>query len=907
MDNQLLTMKLYAPPLRPGLVHRLRLLEKMNMGLQDGKRLTLITAPAGYGKTTIALEWLANLDRTYSWLSLDRADNHPYQFLTYLIAALGQVDEKVRQVLESILKEQTEQDEATRVHSLLTALVNQLAKIQTPLILVLDDYHTITDLAVHEALGFILEHQPPHMHLVIATRQDPLLPLSRLRTRGQLTEIRLGELRFTQEETNQFLNETMKLGLLPDEIVALEVRTEGWIAGLQLAALSLSELSAGSQTPIDADARSKYILAFAGDDRHVVDYLLDEVLSHQPEEVQRFLLNTSVLNRLSGPLCDALLEDQEQSSQQLLESLEHSNLFIIPLDNRRQWYRYHHLFADLLSSRLQSTNPDQVTALHHRARKWFESANMIADAVDHALLAEDFDSALRLIEEIAGTSIWTSGELPVLLNWSKRLPEEVLMSRPRLSLYCARALFFNGQIDMADGYLQEAEKALRARGQNDGSMDEVWGVLYTNQATVRAMYGDSEVALELANRAKTLIPKMDVSTQARIAHAVGMAAYLQGNLKEAEVAFSEAIQLAQEVNNRNLRLDVIACLALTQILSGRLREAERLCQNVLDMEFQNQYIPTTCAIIFALALIKYEQNELVQAQQMIGTSIQLAQEASWLHILWQAYLLQSQIQQAMGESQKARQAIRHAEQVAARYRIPRVSRIIAAYQAKFYLTEGNLEAAVHWVEAYEGRAAAEKLRDFEELTRSRILLSRGNYSESLSVLNCTLEKAKAAGRIASLIEAKILRAQVLEARGECEAGIESMTQAVALAEPEGFVRVFLDQGKRTADLLSRIRQMKILANVMSYSWKLLEALNEKGLVDSPQITLNVLVEPLSERELEVLHLIADGLSNPEIAARLYLSVNTLRAHTTHIYQKLDVHSRMQAVARAKELGLLHPE
>jgi LuxR family maltose regulon positive regulatory protein len=903
MGNQLLTMKLYAPPLRPGLVHRLRLLEKMSLGLQEGKRLTLITAPAGYGKTTLALEWLASLDQAHSWLSLDRTDNHPLQFLTYLVAALGKVEETVKQELEPFLRAQTEQDEAARVHSLLLALVNQLAKIQTSFILVLDDYHTITDLAVHEALGFILEHQPPQMHLVIVTRQDPLLPLSKLRTRGQLTEIRLGELRFTQEETNQFLNETMKLGLLPDEIVALEVRTEGWIAGLQLAALSLSELPPGSQTPLDAAARSKYILAFAGDDRHVVDYLLDEVLSRQPEEIQRFLLNTSVLDRLSGPLCDALLEDQEQSSQQLLERLERSNLFIIPLDNRRHWYRYHHLFADLLSSRLQSTNPDQVTVLHHRARKWFESANMFADAVDHALLAEDFDNALRLIEEIAGASIWVSGELPVLLNWSKRLPEEVLMSRPRLSLYCARALFFNGQIDMADRYLQQAETALCARGQNDGSMDEVWGILYTNQATVRAMCGDSEVALELANRAKTLIPKTDVSTRARIAHAVGMAAHLQGDLREAELAFSEAVQLAHQVNNRNLWLDVIACLALTQILSGRLREAEHLCQNILDTEFHNQYIPTTCAILFALALIKYEQNELLQAQHMLEMSIQLAQEASWLHILWQAYLLDSQIQQAMGESQKARQAIKHAEQVAVRYKIPRVSRIISAYQAKIDLVEANLEAAMRWEEGYEGRSATEKLRDFEELTRSRVLLSRGNYSESLSFVNTTLGKMRAAGRMSGVIEALILKAETLEALGECEAGIEAMMEAVKLAEPEGFVRVFLNQGKRTADLLSRIWQMRIPANVMSYAWRLLEAFHETGLVDSPHSPLNVLVEPLSERELEVLRLIAEGLSNPEIAARLYLSVNTLRAHTTHIYQKLDVHSRMQAVARAKELGL----
>jgi LuxR family maltose regulon positive regulatory protein len=901
MDNQLLTMKLYAPPLRLGLVHRMRLLEKMNIGLQAGKRLTLITAPAGYGKTTLALEWLVNLNRTYSWLSLDHTDNYPYQFLTYLIAALGKVDEKVEQILESIVQEQTEQDESTRVHSLLTALVNQLTRIQTPFTLVLDDYHTITDLTIHEALAFILEHQPPQMHLIIATRQDPLLPLSRLRTREQLTEIRLGELRFTQEETNQFLNETMKLGLLPDEIVALEVRTEGWIAGLQLAALSLSELPARSQTPLDLEARSKYIKAFAGDDRHVVDYLLDEVLSRQPEEVQRFLLNTSVLSRLSGPLCDTLLGNPAQSSQQLLEGLERSNLFIIPLDNRRQWYRYHHLFADLLNSRLQSTNPDRVPALHHRASGWFESAGMFADAVDHALLAEDFDSALRLIEEIAGVSIWASGELPVLLNWSKRLPEEVLSTRPRLSLYCARALFFNGQVEMADRYLQQAEDALRARGQ----MDELWGVLFTNQATVRAMCGDSERALELVDQAKVLITTADISTHARIAHAAGTAEYLMGNMKGATAAFSDAIQFAQQANNRNLGLDVIACLALTQILSGKLSEAERLCQNALATDAP--YLPTSCAIYFALALTQYERNELAQAQTTLETSIELAQEAGWLHILWQAHALQSQIQQAIGDSQNAQQAIRDAEQVALRYRIPRVSRIISAYKANIDLSAGNFEAAVRWEERYDSRSAAEKLRDFEELTRSRILLSRGDYSESLSVVNCVLEKSRAAGRTASVIEANIIRALVLESLGDCQAGIESMIEAVGLAEPEGFVRVFLNSGKSTADLLSRVRQLKIPSNVMRYSWRLLEAFNEAGLIHSLPKTMNVLVEPLSARELEVLRLIADGLSNPEIATRLYLSVNTLRAHATHIFQKLDVHNRMQAVARAKELGLLDPE
>jgi LuxR family transcriptional regulator, maltose regulon positive regulatory protein len=904
MDKQLLTMKLYAPPLRPGLVHRLRLLRKMNAGLQEGRSLTLITAPAGYGKTTLALEWLTHLDRAYSWLSLDRTDNHPLQFLTYLIAALRDVDEKMGAILESILEHQVHEDEATRVQSVLMVLVNQLAKTETPFTLVLDDYHTITDLMVHQVLEFVLEHQPPQMHLVIVTRQDPLLPLSKLRSKGQLTEIRLGELRFTPEETGQFLNETMSLALLPEEVTALQGRTEGWIAGLQLAALSLSELPACSETSLDSETRSQYIQAFAGDDRHVADYLLDEVLSHQPEKIQRFLLYTSQLKRLSGPLCDAILEDETQSSQEILENLERSNLFIIPLDNRRQWYRYHHLFADLLSSRLQSADPTVVTRLHHAASLWFEANRMFADAVDHALLAEDFDNALRLIEEIAGASIWASGDLPVLLNWSRRLPEEVLTTRPQLCLYCARALFFNGQVEMADRYLQEAESALRMREQMGGATDELYGVLYTNQATVRAMRGESDAALELASRAESLIPKTDASTRARIAHAVGMAEYLKGQVREAEIAFSEAIERSGQANNRNLRLDVIACLALTQILSGRLRDAEHLCQRVLDTEFKNQSVPTTCAIFFALALVQYERNELLSAQSSIETSIELAEKAGWLHVLWQAHLLQAQIQQALGDSQNAWQAIKQAEQVTLRYRIPRVARIISAYQANIELATGKIESAVCWAEKYEHQLAVENLRDFEELTRARICFLRGNHSGALSQVNDTLEKAQSAGRTASVIEAKILKAQLLEVLGDLEAGVELIGGAIELAEPEGFLRVFLKEGKRVKDLLVLLRQTKIPANVMGYSVRLLDGFGEKIFVDSGLSLPDELVEPLSERELEVLRLIADGLSNPEIAARLYLSVNTLRAHTTHIYQKLSVHSRVQAVNRAKHLRLL---
>jgi LuxR family maltose regulon positive regulatory protein len=531
---------------------------------------------------------------------------------------------------------------------------------------------------------------------------------------------------------------------------------------------------------------------------------------------------------------------------------------------------------------------------------------MFADAVDHALLAEDIDNALRLIEEIAGASIWASGELPVLLNWSKRLPEDALTTRPQLCLYCARALFFNGQVEMADRYLQAAESALKMRRQMGDAADELHGVLYTNQATVRAMHGDSDRALELANRATILIPETEVSTRARIAHAIGTAQYLKGQVREAEAAFSEAIQLSQQANNRNLRLDVIACLALTQILSGKLGEAEHLCQRGLNRELQKQSVPANCAIFYSLALIDYERDELLHAREKIETAIELAQKASWLHVLWQAHLLQSQVWQALGDSQNARQALRQAEEVALRYRIPRVARIIAACQASLALAENDLEPAVSWAKRYEHHSAVEDLGDFEELTLARVFFVRGDIAQALSRVDSTLGKAEVAGRMETVIEAHILKAQLLEAAGDPEAGLGLIGEAIELAESEGFVRPFLKEGKRVKDLLLQLRQKKIPAHIMSYCARLLEGFGET-ISSSRDCLPDGLVEPLSEREMEVLQLISDGLSNPEIAERLYVSVNTLRAHTSHIFQKLAVHNRMQAVNRARQIGLLAPE
>jgi LuxR family transcriptional regulator, maltose regulon positive regulatory protein len=584
MADELLTIKLFAPPLRPRLVNRPHLVEKLNAGLQNGSRLTLISAPAGYGKTTLVLEWLKIVDRPYSWLSLDRGDDQPTQFLAYLMAALQQINPRFTISTDA---PSASSNPADWLQSHLIKLSNRIANTAEAFILVLDDYHIISDLAIHQALGFFLEHSPAQMHVIITTRQDPMLPLARLRSRGQLTEIRLGELRFSPEEAAEFLNGTMGLGLVPDQISALETRTEGWIAGLQLAALSLSEDRSRSSSSTEADRRAVFIHAFAGDDRHVMDYLIDEVLSRQPEHLQKFLLQTSLLKRLCGSLCDAVIGREEiyqgspgsspdsfGSSQQILEYLESTNLFIIPLDNRRQWYRYHHLFADLLSSRLQNSNPNRVIELHNRASQWYEQAGMLSEAIEHALLTRNFDRALHLIEHAARTSIWASGDLPMLLNWSKKLPEAVLLTRPHLCLYYARALFFIGQVEAAEGYIRGVEADLQSRGITETSNQEIWGLLLTNRATFESMSGHAQAALDLAQRALAIVPQEDIFSRARIAHALGTVYYHQGEVAQAERQFTQAIQFADQAANRNLGLDCYSCLALAQILGGKLSQAE---------------------------------------------------------------------------------------------------------------------------------------------------------------------------------------------------------------------------------------------------------------------------------------------------------------------------------------------
>ncbi len=874
MPDQLLATKFFVPPTPPALVRRPRLLARLDEGLNQRRSLSLVSAPAGYGKTTLVSEWLNYLGWDCAWLTLDRGDNHLAQFLAYFAAALGRVDARLGAVLQETLSERPPPEAGLApewLEGLLVTLINEAAGLSRPFLLVLDDYHVITELAVHRAVGYLIEHLPPltggasrpgtpegckgsqwgGMHVVLTTRADPLLPLARLRARGRLTEIRSLDLRFTREETLAFLNDCMDLQLADDEIGTLAARTEGWIAGLQLAALSLAQLPPPAGVPGaaplssgNAADRARFIQAFAGDDRHIMDYLGDEVISRQPAGVQRFLLRTAVLGRLSGPLCDALMGEPWElgQSQRILEQLERSNLFIIPLDHRREWYRYHHLFADLLRHRLQQTQPDLAPLLHRRASEWLEAAGLLAEAVEHALLTEDLGRAGRLIEHAGRAAIWTNGELQTLQRWSDRLPEDELKTRPRLCLYYARAVLFSGDVAASQRYLRQAKQAIRsqvARGDEPGQR-ELWGLLFLNRATLEAMRGDDPgQALALAERAAGCLPEGDQSAQARLAHARGVAHELLGDVAEAGRQFSLSWSLALAAGNRNLGLDVAACLARVHMAAGEPVAAIQVCEQALAGALNaGGPWPPACAVYAALAEALHMQGECSRAEEAVARSIEFARRAGWPHVLWEAYVTLANIHQTQGDRAGAVAAIEQARQVAARYAIPRVQKRIAAARARLALAWGNLAAAAAWAEDYRRAPNTAYLREYEDLTLARVLLAEGQSAEALALLDEIQAAAEAAGRGRTVAEARSLRGQ---------------------------------PGAPSA---------------------------------RPSPSQQPLLEPLSERELEVLRLIADGLSNPEIAGRLYLSPNTMRAHTYNIYGKLEVHSRTQAVARARALGLL---
>jgi LuxR family maltose regulon positive regulatory protein len=918
MLANLLQTKFYIPSKRPSLIPRPHLLQKLDAG--SDCKLILISAPAGYGKTSIVTEWIEHIQTKTNrprsensvgdicWLSLDEDDSHPQQFFRYLAAAIRPFSN-----IQSSLIEQLQSPQPLPTKNLMAAFVNDVTTIPASFYLVLDDYHTLESAEIDKAMAFLLEHMPPQMTLVITSRSDPGFPISRLRARGELIELRANDLRFTETEAAQFLKQSMNLTLSSEQIAALEKRTEGWIAGLQMAALSLQ----------NRDDVTHFIDGFTGSHRFIMDYLLEEVLNQQPPEVKAFLMETAVLDHLCADLCDAVRQSPPPS-QQILEQLETHNLFLIPLDNERRWYRYHHLFADLLQQRLpplSSPSKGGKEGGHLRASQWYEANGLEQKAIHHAFAANDFEHAARLIE-LVWPKMDGSFQTDTWLEWAKMLPATVTRTRPVFSVSYAWALLNKGKLEGAEARLQDAERWLDA--ETDVSemvvIDEArFRTLPGSIASARTYHaqalGDNANTIKYARQALRLLPEDDYIGRGPAASILGLMSWAAGDLEAAYQALAEAMNGFELAGQITFAISGTYGLADIRIAQGRLRDAIQIYERSLQLALAQEgaSIRGTTDIYWGLGMLHHEQGEIEIAKQYLSKSEELGDQMAlpdWPHRSRRAL---AHIKAVQGNFKDAHILLDEAEQLYFRGPVPDF-RPIAALKAQLWIQQGKLTEAWKWVRA-RGLSVTNDLsylREFEHLTYVRLLIAEykinqteSAVSEAVECLQRLLAAAADEQRMGSVLEILVMQALAHEAQGDILSACKPLERALTLAEPEGYVRLFVDEGVPMAQLLSTIAAKKIMSD---YVGKLLGAFDIEGQAGTSKADSSTgrqpLVDPLSERELEILTHVAAGMKNKEIAAQLFVSVNTIHYHTKNIYSKLGVNSRTKAIAKAKALNML---
>jgi LuxR family maltose regulon positive regulatory protein len=922
MSTPILATKLYIPPPRPGIVSRPRLIERLNDGLAKGSRLTIISASAGFGKTTLVSEWIASCRKPVAWLSLDEGDSDPVRFISYLIATLQTIKAGIGESLLAAL--QSHQPPSTEV--ILTALLNEISAIPKNFLFILDDYHSIDSQPVDQTLAFLVEHLPSQMHLVIATREDPSLPLARLRARGQLTELRAVDLRFTLAEAAEFLNWMMGLNLSEGDIDALESRTEGWIAGLQLAALSMQ----------GREDSASFIQAFTGSHRYVLDYLAEEVLLQQPEPIRNFLLQTSILDRFCAPLCNAVTERQD--GKETLDILERSNLFLTPLDDKRQWYRYHRLFADVLQTHLMEVQTDRVDILHRRASAWYERNDSRSDAIRHALAAQDFERAADLVE-LAFSVMNNERRFATLLGWLKALPDELVRVRPVLCYGYALASMACGENESVEPRLRDAERWL------DTSIDigeqpepSSTGMVVTDEQEFRRLTGliplirggqalgrgDLSKTKKYARQVLDLATDKDHLMRGGAASQLGLVAWANGDLETARRMTVDGIDNLRLGGYISPAIGGAIVLADIQITQGCLHEAmityERGLQWATEKDSSALAVPGAADMYVGMSALHYEHNDLETAMQCLFTSESLGELAGMPQnpYRWRAAL--ARILQAQNDLDGAHSLLEEAERLYDGNYSPNV-RPVATRKIRVWLAQGRLSEALGWAreQGLSDEDELSYLREFDYITLARVLIAQyktnrveSNLHAALELLERLLQAAEEGGRIGSVIEILILHALAHQAQSDQSHALGSLERALTLAEPEGYIRSFVDEGEAMWLLILDFRFAieKSARNgvhpLSGYVDKLLSAFPQT-LATTPNSKIKNLkseiVEPLSERELEVLKLLRSELSGPEIAGQLIVSLNTLHTHTKNIYNKLGVNNRRAAVRRAEELDL----
>ena len=899
----LLATKLYVPRARRALVERPSLFARVEAGLPRG--LTLVSAPAGFGKTTLISAWVAQTERPVAWLSLDAADNDPARFLAYLVAALQTVDANLGQEMAAAL----EGLQPVQMAGLLAGLLNEIDQAGAPLALVLDDYHLIDQEVVHANVRYLIDNAPPPLHLIILTRQDPPWPLGRLRAGGRLSELRGRDLRFTLEETAEFCNTVMGLGMSPQDIAALDARAEGWVAGLQLAALSMQG---------EGDV-SRLVDGFSGSSRYVLDYLLEEVINQQPPDIQQFLLHTAVLDRLCAPLCDALLLNTDldfsyrsenaagmSPSQKLLERLEAANLFIVPLDEHRLWYRYHHLFSGLLRARLQQVAPDKIARLHRLAAEWYAGQELVEEAISHALQAGDFDFAAVLLEE-EGIDLVSRHKMVPLARWLETLPQPVIERRPWLCVFMAYTRHWLGDRRYALGAcLDQAEEALRTSPPHtESEARRIRGYIASLRAQDALSAGrDTEQIIEQAELALELLPPGDLMcTEAGVS--LGGAYWIKGDARSAERAFAMGRDTARRLGKHLMAVPTATYTAWQQMKQGRLFEALAGFEEALAWAttYNGRIVPVGGFPLLRISDLRCEWDDLPEALETARQGYELCLRLNQADVVVDAHATLALRLLAAGDLEGAWQSVRQGDDAARSSSPDRfVQARLDTCRVWLWLVENRLDEAYAWLAA-SGPDPAGPLsfdHDLHHVLAVRILLARGQTAEALDLALRVAAAAEQAAFVGRQIQALTLAAAAKQQLGRTEAAVEHMRRAVLLAAPGRYIHSLLDESPLIPGLL---RHLTAEPNIpQSYLDQLLAAASRetaaKTAVSQP------LIEPLSERELEILDLIALGLSNRQIATRLVLSLATVKWHASNIYGKLGVGNRNQAVVRAREVGLV---
>jgi LuxR family maltose regulon positive regulatory protein len=884
MKLSILQTKLNIPLLRPLIVQRKRLCKTLDQGLSQHYRLALVSALAGSGKTTLITHWLETQSHPAAWVSLDAGDNDPIVFITYLIKSLQNVKPEIGDsILETLgVGMDNSNNIASWIESILHSLINDLVQIDYPFILILDDYHVIENQAVHAGITFLLDNLPSNAYIVISTRSDPPLHLANLRARGKIVEIRASDLRFTLPESTAFLNETIGLKLTSNEVASLTNRTEGWIGGLQLAATSLQ-----SQTNT-----LEFIENFTGSNRYVFDYLAEEVLRSESKERYSFLLTTSILDRITGSLCDALTE--QSNGQTMLEQLEQENSFVLPLDHERIWYRYHHLFADFLRHRLAVEKPDKISDLHLRASHWYQQHGLIEDAIEHLITAQAYEKAASMIENEV-MSMLQRGRQFTVERWIESIPETVQSEHPQLLLLYAWVLLFTGKVEQYENPLKEAERIW----ENEGRQDQL-GKILAFRANVARLQRDPLLAIDLAQKALDLLPEDDHLNRGISAMVLGDSYVQVGNVIKAQKPLESVLQREQGAQNQLLLLIAKNRLADSAILEGSLNRANEIYKDVLH-NVGNRPIWQKVEAHIGLGKINLEWNQLDEAETHLSQALALGKQTNREVYLTDGYVALAWLHFSQGNEDKAVNTINHALQLSKQFEHQNTIRQVLAEQARMRLQQGDQEFAILWLKKYAPDPDVyleDYLYEVEFITAVRVWLSIGDLTSAERIIAAIKPQVIASGRQGTLIELLILESLVQVQQKKSDDAIETLKEVLMLAEPSGYLRIFANESNQMVELLQQLSVRNFMPDYIA------RLLNVCRIVNASSVSGQQLIDPLTNREIDVLILMSGGASNQEIADNLTIAITTTKKHVSNILGKLGVKNRTEAVSYARELGLI---